>query len=411
MNLHESFNVGYNGIKSHKLRSLLTGLGIIFGVAAVIAMLSIGEGAKQEALDQIALMGIDNIIIQDFPVKDTETGEERTNLSLGMKLEDAEAIKAICPLVNEVIPQKEIESEISLGSEKVQGVVVGVMPEYDHIMNTGVQKGSFINYLNIENTDRVCVLGAEIKRQLFYFRDAIGKNIKIGDQWFTVIGVMEEKAIGAGKVGSITQRNLNEDVYIPITTAFKRFHHDLFESEIDQITARINDPARIREASNIINGIISRRHNNVKDYQIIVPEELLKQSQKTQRIFNIVMGCIAGISLLVGGIGIMNIMLATVLERTREIGVRRAVGATRKDILGQFIIEAVLLSFAGGIIGIFIGFAMTKIITFYASWNTIISFGSIVLAFGVSAGVGIIFGIFPAKKAAELDPIESLRYE
>jgi len=411
MNFNESFNVGYNGIKSHKLRSLLTGLGIIFGVAAVIAMLSIGEGAKQEALDQIALMGINNIIIQDFPVKDTETGNERTNFSLGMKLEDAEAIKAICTLVDEIVPQKEVEGKISLGSEKAKGIIIGVAPEYDEIMNFGVQKGFFINYAHLENAERVCVLGAEIKRQLFYFRDPIGKTIKIGEQWFTVIGVMEEKAIGAGKAGSITQRNLNQDVYIPITTAFKRFHHALFESEIDQITARVKDPVRIREASNIINGVISKRHNNVPDYQIIVPEELLKQSQKTQRIFNIVMGCIAGISLLVGGIGIMNIMLATVLERTREIGVRRAVGARKNDILGQFIIEAVLLSFAGGIIGIFLGFFMTKVITYYAQWNTIISFSSIFLAFGVSAGVGMIFGIFPAKKAAELDPIESLRYE
>ncbi|RKY87191.1 hypothetical protein DRQ09_04840 [candidate division KSB1 bacterium] len=411
MNIGESFNVGLQGLKSHKLRSLLTGLGIIFGVAAVIAMLSIGEGAKQEALNQIALMGINNIIVQDFPVKDKETGEGRTNLSMGMKLEDAEAIKAICPLIDEVVPQKELEAEVSLGSEKAKGVVIGVMPEYDVIMNFKVQKGSFINYLHLEKAERVCVLGAEIKRQLFYFKNPVGKNVKIGNQWFTVIGVMEEKALGSGKAGSINLRNLNQDVYIPITTALKRFHHPLFESEIDQITIKVNNPDRIREASNIINGIISKRHNNVKDYQIIVPEELLKQSQKTQRIFNIVMGCIAGISLLVGGIGIMNIMLATVLERTREIGIRRAVGATRKDILGQFIIEAIVLSFTGGIIGIFIGFIMTKIITYYAAWKTIISFGSIFLAFDVSAGIGMIFGIYPAKKAAELDPIESLRYE
>ena len=289
--------------------------------------------------------------------------------------------------------------------------MVGTTPEYAEVLNFPVSKGSFITYYDVANKNRVCVLGGGIKKDLFKFEDPIGKKIKIENLWFTVIGVMEDKNIPAGKKGSIKTRNLNQDIYIPITASFKRFVNDPLASEIDQITARVINSEKITEAANIIRNIISRRHNGVPDFQIIIPEALLRQSQETQRIFNIVMGAIAGISLLVGGIGIMNIMLATILERTKEIGIRRAVGATKMDILGQFIIEAVLISFSGGILGIFLGYGMTKIIAFYAGWKTIVNIYMILLSFGVSVSVGLIFGILPARKAANLDPIESLRYE
>jgi len=415
MNFSESFNIGIVAIKSHKLRSFLTMLGIIFGVAAVIAMLSIGEGAKKEALDNIALLGIHNIIIQDFPVSDEESGSERTNYSSGLAQGDATAIRSILSLSDKVVPQKEISATVSYHSQIAAGIVVGTTPEYTDVMTFYPRDGGFFDWNHYNNADRVCVLGSGIKNDLFSYKNPIGKQIKLSDgnwtQWFTVIGVMEEKGIGSGKGGTIRTRNLNQDIYIPLPTALKRFYHGRFASEIDQVTVSVAEENRIREAANIINGIVSKRHNLVPDYQIIVPEELLKQSQETQRIFNIVMGAIAGISLLVGGIGIMNIMLASVLERTREIGIRRAVGATRRDIVGQFIIESVVLSFTGGIAGIIIGYVMTKVITFYADWTTIVAIPAILLAFCVSVAVGLIFGIFPAKKAAELDPIESLRYE
>ena len=411
MNFQESFNIGLEALKSHKLRSFLTMLGIIFGVGAVIAMLSIGEGAKQEALEQIKLLGMNNIIIQDFPPTDTEQGSDRTNFSMGLSLADGEAIKAICPLVLQSVPQKEVEVEIRYGSETVQGMVVGTFPEYDEVMNFKVRDGMFIDYKHMEENERVCVLGSGVKRELFYFKNPIGKQIKLGDLWFTVIGVMEDKSIGAGRGGTLRTRNLNLDVYVPITTALKRYQRDTFASEIDQLVLKVSETGKIREAANIAKNIIDIRHSGIEDYQIIIPEELLRQSQRTQRIFNIVMGAIAGISLLVGGIGIMNIMLASVMERTREIGIRRAVGATRRDILGQFIIEAVVLSFAGGLVGVVLGYGMTKVITAYAEWRTIVTIASIILAFGVSASVGIIFGIYPAKKASELDVIDSLRYE
>ncbi|KPK96308.1 hypothetical protein AMJ80_00720 [bacterium SM23_31] len=414
MQLRESFDIGFNGLKSHKLRSFLTMLGIIFGVGAVIAMLSIGEGAKQKALDEIALLGINNIIIQDFAA-DEELGIGRTNYSAGLSRADETAIRSILAVADLVVPQKEVAVSIWHETDQAAGIVVGTTPEYDEIMEFYPETGSFFNYEQYNNTERVCVLGAGIKKDLFQYRDPIGKSIKLvgpnWTNWFTVIGVMEPKGIGAGKGGTIRTRNLNQDIYIPITAAAKRFHHGRFASELDQITIKVVDQEKIREASNLINNIINIRHNGVPDYQLVVPEELLKQSQETQRIFNIVMGAIAGISLLVGGIGIMNIMLATVLERTREIGIRRAVGATRNDILGQFVIEAVVLSFVGGFIGILVGWVLTKIITFYAEWETLVAFTAILLAFGVSVMIGLIFGIYPARKAAELDPIESLRYE
>lgn len=407
MNYRESFQVGLEGLHTHKLRSLLTMLGIIFGVAAVISMLSIGEGAKQEALMQIAQMGINNVIIQNQPPEDVQEGSDRDNQSLGLRLSDAMALEDVNPLLSGVVPQLFLTIDTQYGSERVTATVVGTTPAFASVMNSNLQQGFFFNYLDEMETRRVCVLGANIKRELFFFRDPLGKQIKIGDDWFTVVGVLERKLVGAADAGD----DMNRQIYIPLATALQRFNREAFESELDRIIARVAEPERVREAANIIHATLQRRHSGAEDYKISIPEELLRQRQKTQKIFNIVMGCIAGISLLVGGIGIMNIMLASVMERTREIGVRRAIGATRKDIMGQFLFEATLLSFCGGLVGIILGWSMTGVITLYAGWKTIVSVFSIVLAFGVSAAVGILFGFYPARQAAMMDPIESLRYE
>jgi putative ABC transport system permease protein len=388
-------------------------LGIIFGVAAVIAMLSIGEGAKHEALEQIQLMGMNNIIIQDVPVTNTDSGAGRTNLSVGLTWADARAAEELNPLIGITVPERQFPQDVRYGNELVEKAnIVGTTPEYGKVMNYVTREGFFFNYLDIEESRRVCTIGSGMKRQLFYFRDPVGQKIKIGGQWFTIIGVMEDKVVSAaGKKTDFVVRDLNMDVYIPLTTALKRYPREQFESEISRFTSQVKDPNRIQEAAKIISNTMTRRHNNVPDFEITIPEALLRQSQQTQRIFNIVMGAIAGISLLVGGIGIMNIMLATVLERTREIGIRRAVGATRNDIMGQFLLEAVVLSFTGGIIGIAIGFGMTKIIAMYAHWRTLVAVHAIGLAFFVSVAVGIVFGYYPARRAAMKEPIESLRYE
>jgi len=407
MNYEESFRVGVEGLRTHKLRSLLTMLGIIFGVAAVISMLSIGEGAKEEALQQIAQMGINNIIIQNLETEDAEEGSDRDNRSQGLRLADAQALAETNPLLNGIVPQQLYNLTAQYGSERVNTTVMGTLPDFEQVMSYHPAAGAFFNYVDEMEARRVCVLGAEIKRELFFFRDPLNEQVKLGEDWFTVVGVMERKLFNA----SDGTEDMNRQIYIPLTTAMQRLMRQPFESEIDRIVARVQEPERVREAANIINTTLLRRHKEAEDFQISIPEELLRQRQKTQRIFNIVMGCIAGISLLVGGIGIMNIMLASVMERTREIGIRRAIGATRKDVMGQFLVEATLLSFCGGMVGILLGWSMTRVITFYAGWKTIVSFASIALAFGVSAAVGILFGFFPAKQAARLDPIESLRYE
>jgi putative ABC transport system permease protein len=412
VNISESITVSINGLQSHKLRSFLTMLGIIFGVAAVIAMMSIGEGAKQQALEQIKLMGINNIILRDTGVTGGEEAEEqRTNFSRGLTLQDVEAIAEVLSTVVGMAPQKEFLFEVAYEDRVSETTVLATTPDYARIFNFLPTAGSFITDLDLRERAQVCVLGSDIKQELFYFVDPIGHKVLLGEEWFTVVGVMERRAISAGTSSEVVARDVNRDIYVPISSAHSRFQMPTMASPVDQLTLQVAEDRRITESAVVLDRLMLRRHNYVPDFRIIIPEELLRQSQETQRIFNIVMGAIAGISLLVGGIGIMNIMLATVLERTKEIGVRRAVGATRRDIAYQFLVESIFLAFLGGLTGIVLGFGLTKVISLYAQWRTIVSVFAVVLSFGVSASVGIIFGIYPAMKAARLDPIESLRYE
>jgi putative ABC transport system permease protein len=432
MNLNESIKVGLTGIASHKLRSSLTVLGIIFGVSAVIAMLSIGEGAKQETLEQIQVMGVNNIIVKTKSNKDLSDGSVVSGFSSGLTLKDAKAIAEICPLVESIAPHWETSAQSQYKDNQTKIHLVGTTPDYLSIYNNSLKSGKFILQDHIIELNNVCVLGSAAKDQLFHYEDPIGKKVKIKDLWFEVIGVLEPKLVSSKNIGDLDISDVNMNVFIPITTALSRLsrsekknNEDYFyygssgggvgkyidRTKVDQLTIKIKQNNDIEQAHQIIQRILSRRHFGAEDYQVIIPEELLSQSQKTQRIFNIVMGAIAGISLLVGGIGIMNIMLASVLERTREIGIRRAVGASKSDVLLQFLIEAIALSIVGGLIGIALGYGMTKIISFYAGWRTIVNSWSILLAFGVSAATGILFGFYPAKSAAEKEPIESLRYE
>ncbi len=411
MNYRENVEIGLEGLRRHLLRSFLSMLGIIFGVGAVIAMLSIGEGAKQQALEQIQLLGMKNIIVQDIPVIEDSEETKRTSLSKGLTLSDANMVSEINPHIAVSVPLREVSLTVRYKESKVTANVVGTTPEFPELLSYVPVEGAFFNYGDMHEVRRVCALGSGIKRELFYFRDPLGERVKIGDQWFTVIGVMEEKQVMTDQKSGLAIPNMNRDVYIPITTALKRYTRETTASEINRFIAQVNAVENIDEAVTILNASMTRRHNSVKDFSITIPQALLRQSKETQRIFNIVMGAIAGISLLVGGIGIMNIMLATVLERTREIGIRRAIGASRDDILWQFLFESVILSVSGGVIGVITGFTMTKIISIYASWRTIVSWESVLLACAVSIGIGVAFGVYPAKRAAALRPIEALRYE
>ena len=417
MELRETIGLSVAGLAAHKLRTCLTMLGIIFGVAAVIAMLSIGEGARQEALGQIRQMGIDNIIVQHWSPEsedEAEEGEARggQNLSRGLNRQDAAALDEICPLAEIVAPLREIKVKARAGSAPFQTMLVGATPGYIDVLDARLSRGVYLGEEDLKQARRVCVLGSDAKRALFFFEEALGRQVKLHDQWFTVVGVLEDKGAASGKIGGVLEvRNTDEDSYVPLTTLLKRFRWEADEAELTQITVKVSGSEKLQEAANIIHSILRRRHRGVDDFKIAIPEELLRHSQSTQRIFNIVMGCIAGISLVVGGIGIMNIMLASVLERTREIGIRRALGARRRDVLAQFLVEAVAVSLIGGLLGVILGYSLTKVITLYAHWKTIVHFWTIALSFGVAAGVGITFGYYPARKAALLNPIDALRYE
>jgi putative ABC transport system permease protein len=429
----ESFRIGLTGLRSNKLRAALTMLGIVFGVAAVIAMMSIGEGARQETLEQIELMGTNNIIIQKTTVPPSTQGN-KSSFSTGLTLKDAGAIKELNPLVEFITPQRNMESEAIYKANVNVVKLIGTTPDYPFTFNTKISDGSFFSHTHMESYANVCVIGSGIKQRLFRFEDPLNKKIKIGQLWFTIIGVASRKNAAAGSQ-ELGLRDFNEDIYIPISTMMYKLEKKEVlpgfsgrfivigggddegglkmadRNSVDQLTVKVKDSNHLKEAAHLTERILDRRHYGIKDYSIVLPEQLLEQKQKTQKIFNIVMGAIAGISLLVGGIGIMNIMLANIMERTREIGVRRAVGATRNDVLSQFMFEAVTISIAGGILGILLGFILTSLISGYAEWKTVISPSSVVLAFFVSAATGIVFGIYPAKKAADKNPIESLRYE
>ena len=389
-------------------------LGIIFGVAAVIAMLSIGEGAKQESLEQIRQMGISNIIVQHWDKEDDQedSADADQNKSQGLTWDDARSIERICLLAEYVTPQRELKIKAQTHGNTFRTMAVGTTADYLTVLDAQMGSGVYFSQEDLRESKRVCVLGADAKRALFFFDDPLGGRVKIRNQWFTVIGVLADKGAAGGKIGGVLEvRNTDEDIYIPLTTILSRFHWEPADAELSQITVKISASKQLQEAAAIVRTILNRRHRGVEDFKIAIPEELLRQSQKTQQIFNIVMGCIAGISLVVGGIGIMNIMLASVLERTREIGIRRALGARRHDILSQFLVESLLVSLLGGLIGVILGYAVPEIITLYAGWRTIVQPWTIALAFGVSASVGIGFGIYPARQAALLNPIDALRYE
>jgi len=412
MHVEENVKVAVSGLLGHKFRALLTMLGIIFGVAAVIAMLSIGEGAKREAIAKYQELGVNNIIVRDKDLSDEELDEVRAQFSQGLSISDAGAIKEIIPSVMEVAPQAEKNTEAWYEDKSGKATVIGISPEFNTILNYSADQGLFVNEDHYRRKLKVCVIGAALAKTLFPFDDPVGKEIKVEDQWLEVIGVMEPKSLFTETVGELASRDLNTDVYIPLTTFFTRFTpENELASEIKQITVRVDNSKELMEVASVIRSLLNRRHFNNEDYDVIIPLELLKQEEKERRIYNFLLGSIAAISLLVGGIGIMNIMLATVMERTREIGVRRAIGATQKDIMMQFLTESTSISISGGLIGVVVGLTISFSINLVTDVNTSVTLYSVLVAFFVSVMVGIIFGFLPARRAAGLRPVEALRYE
>jgi len=395
----------------HKLRSFLTMLGMIFGVGAVIAMLSIGAGAEQQSLSIIENLGIRNIIIRAKEFKEEELRQIRTE-SLGVSLRDLEALESILKPKPQITASRlVITYQVISEKGRTDSRVMGVSSTYPVIQNLKLLEGSFFLPPDEEGNAQVCVLGIAAKQKLFGFGDVLNKRIKINDIWMKVVGVLADSMVDEQEFEGVKIQNPNNDIYIPITTAIRKFDTESVENELNEIIVQIHPDAVINEQASTINNLMSVMHRYVDDYEIVIPEDLLQQRQRTQGIFNVVMGAIASISLLVGGIGIMNIMLASVLERTSEIGLRRAIGAKKLDIRMQFMAEAIAISLAGGIIGVALGYGISKAVAMFSGWSTIITTISIVLSFGVSSAIGLIFGIYPAVQASNLDPIECLRYE
>jgi putative ABC transport system permease protein len=412
MQIEESLRVAIYGLRDHKFRSFLTMLGIIFGTASVIAMIAIGEGAKKQAMTKYQDLGVSNIIIRDKDLTDADLEIVRTKFSQGLSLDDIKAIGEIVPGIKGVAPQSEAKLDAMYEDKSAKATVIGVTPEVTGILNYRVDKGTFIDRDHYDRQLKVCVLGANIARELFSYEDPLGRNIKLGDQWFEVAGVLRTKALFTETVGELAARDLNNDVYIPLSTFGKRIpKSNILLSELKQVTVKLESSEMLIESADIIRSILTRRHFNNDDFSIVIPYELMEQEKRESRIYNLLLASIAAISLIVGGIGIMNIMLASVLERTQEIGIRRAVGGKRSDILGQFVTEAMAMSITGGLIGVFLGIVLSLGIGILTEVKTNLTLYSIFIAFGFSVIVGITFGYLPAKRAADLKPIESIRHE
>jgi putative ABC transport system permease protein len=397
-------------LAAHKLRSALTMLGMIFGVGAVIAMLSIGAGAERQAMQMIERMGLHNVLVRAKSLKRDELDEIRKK-SLGVSTRDAQAILDGVPGVELAVPRLEIEIwKIMAPGTKTEAKVYGISPLQAELSHLALGDGRFIDELDTNRHAQVCVIGSRVARDLFGYEAPLGRQVKINDVWCEVIGVLADSA-GGDSFQGVSVGSTADEIYVPVSTGLRKFERDPLESPLDEIIVRLDGTTAPRVAAAAIDNLLDRLHAGADDYDLVVPEALLEQSRRTQRLFNIVMGCIAGISLLVGGIGIMNIMLATVLERTREIGIRRAVGARRRDIRQQFIIESFSISLLGGVAGVIMGVAIAGIVAAYAGWPTVVTLLSILLSTGVSLAVGLTSGIYPAIRAANLDPIDALRYE
>ena len=405
---------GLESLASHKLRSLLTMLGMIFGVAAVVAMLSIGAGAQQKVMAFIEQLGVRNLIVEAKEARNDQELQKVRKNSPGLTLRDFQIIRRNIADIQEATPRKRFSpTKILPKPQQDSPVVYGVEPSYLQIGHLRVTEGRFFDATDNAASAPVCVLGAAAKDSLFGSSQAIGEYIKLDELWCHVIGIVAPQLAPESDVSGVRTEDMNNLVYAPLNSVLYRLEdsQSWLKDEIDGMYLHLASADTTVADAEVVRGILNSSHHDAGDFSIIVPAELLAQQKRTEQLFNTVMVAIASISLLVGGIGIMNIMLAAILERTREIGVRRAIGARRWDIIRQFIIEATLISFAGGLLGVVVGFAMSQLIAWLAGWSTVVTIGSILLAFVVSISVGLIFGIYPAVKAARLDPVEAIRYE
>ena len=406
--------LGLQNLLLHRLRSLLTMLGMIFGVAAVVSMLSIGAGARQKVMALIEQMGVRNLIVEAKETTEWQAHSKIRKISPGLTFQDYRVIRDDVKDIEASTPRKRMtpSKTIPKAQEDVPAVY-GVNPSYTTIGGLQMLQGRFFDQDEENRGAAVCVLGAAARSSLFGAADPIDQYVKVNEQWFRVIGVASPQLSSRTEVSGIPTQDLNNIIYVPLNAAILRLEDSYSDvrDEIDGIYLNLKEGADMPAAAQVVRAILDSSHHAAGDFSVIVPAELLAEQRRTERLFSIVMVAIASISLLVGGIGIMNIMLASILERTREIGVRRAVGARQSDIIRQFVVEAMLISFVGGTFGIIFGMVMSRLIALLAGWSTIVTVSSILLAFIVSISVGLVFGIYPAVKAARLDPVEAIRWE
>src|SRR5499427_3871337 len=406
--------MGLASLFAHKLRSLLTMLGMIFGVGAVVAMLSITAGAQKEMMSFIDQLGVNNIIVEAHEALDRNELQTIRAISPGLSFRDYRAISENVSGLVAITPRKRFKPQKLLPKTNQETPqLIGVFPNFVEINSLKLVAGRFFTEDENVASAPVCVLGETAKVNLLGYEPAVGKYVKVNDTWLQVIGVLTPQASSDADVEGVQAMNKNNLIITPLNTVMRRFEDNTsyLKDEIDGIYMKVGQNVDSIETSNVVRAILAATHKDAGDFAVVVPAGLLEQRKQTQFIFNVVMICIAGISLLVGGIGIMNIMLATVLERTREIGIRRAIGARQGDIVRQFLTEAVLISIVGGLLGIAFGVSLSKVIAGAAGWSTVVTTSSIVVAFGVSVFIGLLFGIYPAVQAAKLDPIEAIRYE
>ena len=406
--------LGMQNLLLHGLRSLLTMMGMIFGVAAVVAMLSIGAGARQRVMSLIEQMGVHNLIIEAKETTEWQAHSKIRKISPGLTMKDYRVIGDDLDGIVASTPRKRLTpSKMLPKPQQDMPTVYGVNASYQTIAGLHLLNGRFFDQADEDQSTPVCVLGAAAKWSLFGSSTPLGQYVKVNEQWFRVIGVVSPQLSSQTEVAGTPAVDVNNNIYVPLNSAILRLEDSYSDvkDEIDGIYLDLSEHTDISQAAQVARAILDSSHHGADDFSIVVPAELLAEQKRTEQLFNGVMVAIASISLLVGGIGIMNIMLASILERTREIGLRRSVGARQSDIVRQFVVEAMMISFAGGTIGVIFGFFISRLIAWLAGWSTIVTFSSIALAFLVSISVGLVFGIYPATKAARLDPVEAIRYE